>query len=338
MKVLKFIPMILLAGLFACTAVQTVQKIERPSDAPVSMYMHRDKAGLNIDVLIPVKGWEYTSVLSDDGMHYTLVVKNLTRKLGAVDIIRPVLSYKAKQYPSGFKATFDLANRNRLDTYRNESGLHIKLTSLEPDMEAYSMENFGGWADPVKPADSFQGAVEKDGVTEISFDAPADYSEGEAGGRYYLDIYNVKILPGIIKHKGLLETVLSDNKTRLIFKNRQQVCPDDRTLTIGRACAGYSGLSGFKREVTDASESFEFNLHGTPDSVEKTAEGLTAFGFKNTRLFSSVFQRYSGGVYKVEARERDGILWLIFLHDKNLKYRKYYSGDKFFAAFYRGGS
>lgn len=66
-------------------------------------------------------------------------------------------------------------------------------------------------------------------------------------------------------------------------------------------------------------------------------DGLVAFGFKDAKLFSGLFKRYSDGdVYKVEARQKDDMLWLIFLYHNHLKYRKYYSGDKFFVVFYRG--
>lgn len=129
-----------------------------------------------------------------------------------------------------------------------------------------------------------------------------------------------------------------DGKTRLIFKNKVQVCPDENDLILGKACkGGYVGLSGFTREKNEMTESFLFMLPGRPEMKVMQMKGLTAFGFKDTRLFSRVFKRYmDGDVYKVEAREKDGMLWLIFLYEGDLKYRKYYSGDKFFVVFFRG--
>lgn len=80
-----------------------------------------------------------------------------------------------------------------------------------------------------------------------------------------------------------------------------------------------------------------FSLPGRPDMGIRELNGLVAFGFKDTKLFSGLFKRYNDGdVYKVEAREKDGMLWLIFLYKNDLKFRKYYSGDKFFVVFYRG--
>ena len=229
-----------------------------------------------------------------------------------------------------------MASRQKLDTFKSDLGLRIRLTSLEPDMEIYSMENFGGWAEPVYPAHELVTSDEGSGTTVLTFDRPPLYATGEAGGRYYLDVFNVRIGQGIVRYKGLAAVNAGDEKTRLIFRNRTDFCPDDKTITIGKACKGYSGLSGFTRDINAKTESFQFTLPGMPAAETAEREGLTAFGFKDTELFSKVFQRYTdGGVYKVEARRKDGMLWLIFLYDGEMKWRKYYSGDKFFVVFYR---
>jgi hypothetical protein len=328
---------VVVAGVYACAQIEVPVKVEPIKEAYISTSIYRGDGNLNIDILIPEKSWDYTSVLSDDGHYYTIVVKGIERKLGDVNLIRPALSVDRNDYPSGFKLVFKLANRHKLETFRNELGLHIELTALEPDMEMLSMKTFGAWADPEHPASSFKGVDHQEKNTIISFDAPVVYATGEAGGRYYLDIFGVNILSGLIKHKGILATNKLDGKTRLIFKNKVQVCPDEFDLILGKSCTGYVGLSGFTRDKNDKTESFLFMLPGRPEMKVMQIEGMTAFGFKDTRLFSQVFQKYmDGDVYKVEAREKDGMLWLIFLYQGDLKYRKYYSGDKFFVVFFRG--
>ncbi|PLX65948.1 MAG: hypothetical protein C0603_13310 [Denitrovibrio sp.] len=329
--------LVVIAGIYACAQIEVPVKVEPIKDAYVSTSIYRGDGNLNIDILIPEASWDYTSVLSDDGHYYTIVVKDIKRKLGDVNMIRPILSVKRTDYPSGFKLVFNLANRQKLETFKNELGLHIVLTALEPDMEMLAMKTFGAWSDPVHPARKFKGIDHQKMQSIISFDAPPLYATGEAGGRHYLDIFGVDILSGIIKHKGILATNKLDGKTRLIFKNKVQVCPDEFDLILGKSCTGYVGLSGFTREKNAKTESFLFMLPGRPEMKVMQIEGMTAFGFKDTRLFSQVFQQYiDGNVYKVEAREKDGMLWLIFLYNGDLKYRKYYSGDKFFVVFYRG--
>jgi len=338
MKIFKIVLVLLtLLGVYSCVELQAPMADAPILVAPVSTNIFRGDGDLNIEVAIPEKDWGYTSVLSDDGHAYTLVVKDIKRKLGNIDIIRPIKSVDRTEYPSGFKLVFHLVNRHKLETFRNELGLHIRLTALEPDMEMLSMKVFGPWADPQLPAKTFKGAETVDGVTIINFDNPAIYAAGEAGGRQYIDIFGVSILSGIIKHNGLLATNQLEGKTRLIFKNKVQICPDDKNLILGKACRGYTGLSGFTREKNDKTESFLFMLPGRPEMKVMQQDGLVAFGFSDTRLFSKVFQKYNDSyVYKVEAREKDGMLWLIFLYNGDVQYRKYYSGDKFFVVFYRG--
>jgi len=340
MKILRILlALLVIAGVYACTQIEYAVDKNAPIDAPVSIDMYRTGGDLNIELIIPKSGWDYTSVLSNDGLTYTLVLKDLDRAMGEIldiNIIRPITKIERTQYPSGIKLVFHLVNPHVLSTSKNDLGLHVTLTSTSPDMEMVSMKTFGGWADPQNPASTFQGIHDKDGKTTITFDGPVVYSSGKAGGRHYVDIFGVNLLPGIVKHKGLMASNNMNNKTRLIFKNMVKLCPESNRLTIGEGCKGYSSLAGFKREKNDKTESFQFDLPGRPEMSIREMDGLVAFGFKNTRLFSKVLQRYSDGdVYKVEAREKDGILWLVFLYENNLKYRKYYSGDKFFVVFYR---
>lgn len=334
--------LVLSAGIFSCAKMQVPDVpavTEYPEETPASFSFIREDDVLNIQLLIPDSGWDYTSVLSDDGMKYTLVVRGTARKPGHIDIIRPVLSYETSEYPSGFRVIFSLASRHRLHTSANELGLHIKLTAIEPDLEILSMDTFGAWYDPDTPAGIFAGAEEKDGKTEIYFDNPPLYASGEAGGRWYVDIFGVRILGGQVKHKDLKAVNSTPEKTRLIFGRKQQICPQGKTLVIGRSCAGYSGIFDFVREKNDSTESFQFSVAGKPEYKEMVKPGMLAFGFQDTGLFGPVFARYpDGGVYKVETRGRDNMVWLVFLHEKGLNYRKYYSGDKFFVVFYRGES
>lgn len=334
----RYILMILALTLLAWGCVQITPEPKQSSAeaTPVSMSMHRDHCVLNIDVVIPENDWSYTSVLSDDGMTYTLIVKGIHRKLGALSLIRPALSYSKTEYPLGFRIVIKLANRNGLQTIKNSVGLRIKLTAIEPDMEMYSMDTFGPWADPLIPAEKFDGSVKDSSRAVISFDSTPVYASGEAGGRYYLDLFHAHIEPGTVKYKGLIATTHPQGKTRLIFDHEVKFCPKDNTITLGTSCAGYSGLMGFKKDVKGKAESFQFLLPGSPKVHEENMNGLTAFGFSDTKLFSRVFQRYSSGqVYKVEARRKDGMLWLVFLYHGELKHRRYYSGDRFFVVFYK---
>ncbi len=329
---------IIAAGLYSCTQMAAQVKTEPTKEAPISTNIFRGDGTLNIEIAIPQKEWDYTSVLSDDGLNYTIVVQGIQRSLGLLTSYARSCPWTGRFIRAVLSSSSSLPIDINWRPLKNELGLQIRLTALEPDMEMLSMKTFGGWTDPEHPAKSFQGADHQDKTTVISFDAPVVYTVGEAGGRHYLDIFGVNILPGIIKHKGLLATNQLDGKTRLIFKkNKVQVCPDENDLILGKACKGYVGLSGFTREKNEMTESFLFMLPGRPEMKVMQMKGLTAFGFKDTRLFSRVFKRYmDGDVYKVEAREKDGMLWLIFLYEGDLKYRKYYSGDKFFVVFFRG--
>ncbi|PLX70306.1 MAG: hypothetical protein C0602_05705 [Denitrovibrio sp.] len=331
---------IIISAAFSCVQMQPIQEPEAVmKQTPVSVYIYRMGGDLKIEMAIAEKEWDYTSVLSDDGLQYTLVVKNLSSGLGKVDYVRPVIGLDRTDYPSGFKLVFTLASRHKLYASRNDLGLQIVLTALEPDMEILSMNSFGPWASPEIPAATFQGSVTDKDITTVEFDSAPVYAKGESGGRYYLDVFNVSILPGIVKHKGLLATNRMEGKTRFIFGHDVEICPQERTLVLGRECRGYTGLSGFVRDKNEKTESFLFSLPGRPEMSVMEMDGLVAFGFEDTRLFSGLFKRYNDGdVYKVEARRKDGKLWLIFLYKNELKYRKYYSGDKFFVVFYRNES
>lgn len=340
MKYTRLILMaVILTFLSACTETAMLADKSAPAIAPVSMDIYRTNSDLNLDFIIPQKGWEYTSVLSNDGTVYTIVFKNISREIGditPINIIRPILKVEKTQYPSGFKMVFHLSGAHKLSSSRSEVGLHVMLTSQEPDTNLFVMRTFGGWADPQTPAATFQGVMQKDGTTEVRFDNPVIYSMGKAGGRFYLDIFNLDLLPGTVKFKTLLASNNMEGKTRLIFSSPVNVCPGENSLTIGMQCTGYSSLWGFKRDKNDMTESFQFSLPGRPEMTVREGKGLVAFGFDDTKLFSAVLQRFSDGdVYKVEAREKDGKLWLVFLYNGDLKYRKYYSGDKFFVVFYR---
>lgn len=212
--------------LFSCAEVEPVKEPEAVmKGAPVSSYIYRSGGDLIIDMAIPEQGWEYTSLLSDDGITYTLVVKNIKRELGNVEYVRPVIDFEKTKYPSGFKLVFTLASKHQLKTSRTELGLQIVLTALEPDMEMLSMKTFGGWASPMIPAATFQGALSENAVTEIEFDNEPVYATGEAGGRYYLDIFGVNILPGIVKHEGLLATNRLEGKPDLYLKIKWMSVP-----------------------------------------------------------------------------------------------------------------
>jgi hypothetical protein len=340
MKIIRIITVLLaMVILYACTETAIMAEMQAPQDAPVSTDIYRTGGDLNMDFVIPKGGWDYTAVLSNDGLTFTLVVKNLDRPIDEfmkINIIRPILKIEKTQYPSGFKLVFHLSTTHLLSTSRSETGLHVRLTSTRPDTELLSMKTFGGWADPQTPAQTFQGVMQRGGETEVMFDNPVIYSQGTAGGRYYLDIFNVNLLPGTVKYKTLLASNNLNGKTRLIFSEPVSVCPEGNSLTIGKQCAGYSSMWGFRRDKNDKTESFQVSLPGRPEMTVRESDGLAAFGFDDTKLFSKVLQRFNDGdVYKVEVREKDGKLWLVFLYNGDLKYRKYYSGDKFFVVFYR---
>ena len=345
MKIIRFLTFLVAAiVLYSCTETAMMAEIQptadAPKDAPVSADIYRRGADLNIDFVIPKGGWDFTSVLSNDGQEYTLVIKNLDRPIGEfqkINVIRPIERIDTRQYPSGFKLVFHLSTPQQLlSATRTETGLQVRLASVKPDVELLSIKVFGGWADPQTPARTFQGVMKHGDKTEIMFDNPVVYSTGTAGGRYYLDIFNVDILPGTVKYKSLLASNNLEGKNRLIFSEPVTACPEGNSLTIGMKCVGYSSMWGFKREKNDRTESFQVSLPGRPEMTVRESDGLVAFGFDDTMLFSEVLQRFSDGdVYKVEVREKDGKLWLVFLYEGDLKYRKYYSGDKFFVVFYR---
>ena len=338
MNILRFLTIfITLIGFWGCAEVKQVFEKPAPAKTPVSMHAHRSGDVLHLEFAIADSGWDYTSVLSNDGMTYTLVIKDTDRAIGKINYIRPILDVQQKQYPSGFKLVFKLVNKHILSTSKNSSGLSVALTAIEPDVEMLTMRTFGSWADPERPAKQFSGVEYKDGMSQLSFDGTVLYATGEAGGRFFVDIFGMYISQGSVKHKGLAAVNNIDRKTRFIFKNKIDICAEEWMITFGKSCDSYSGLSGFKRLKNEKTESFEFSLPGRPEMKIMEKEHIVAFGFKDTKLFSKVFQRYSdGGVYKVEAREKDGMLWLIFLYNGDLKFRKYYSGDKFFVVFYRG--
>ncbi|ADD67085.1 hypothetical protein Dacet_0285 [Denitrovibrio acetiphilus DSM 12809] len=332
----------LLTCVYACTGFQLKpEPLEPPppppvSENPVTSYVYRIGGDLNIEFAIADDSWDYTAVMSNDGVTFTLVIKDVEREMGDLEVIRPLKSVDKTEYPSGFRLVFHLASRHSAYTLKNDLGLKVVLTALDPDMEILSMNTFGSWADPLRPAEAFQGTFADGGKTTVKFDGPPLYSAGEAGGRNYIDVFGVNIIPGTIKHPALVASNNMDGKTRLIFNKKVDVCPDNYSLIIGEKCKGYSGLSGFRREKNEKTESFEFRLPGRPDMTVREMNGIVAFGFKDAKLFSKVLQRFAVSyVYKVEAREKDGMLWLIFLYNGDLKYRKYYSGDRFFVVFYR---
>jgi hypothetical protein len=306
-------------------------------EAPVTVSMDSDGSELNVYMVIPVSGWNYTAVLNDDGVNCTLIVKDLAVKLGSFDTVRPIIRTKKEIYPSGFKIELTFAGRQSMEVSRNELGLHLKFTALEPDMERLSMTSFGGWAEPVTPASKIL-AGEMHGMTATAvFDRDPIYAAGSAGGRFFVDIFGVVISDGMLKHPKLLSVNRQEGKTRLIFSEKTDICPDENRLHFGVKCPGYSGLTGFVREKNDQTENFSFLLPGSPQMETYEAKGLVAYGFKDTKLFSRVYQRFAeGDVYKVETRMNDGMLWLVFLYTGDVRYRSYYSGDKFFVAFYRG--
>jgi len=325
-------------GLIACVAEKDVKKLPEKSKTPVSFYMSRSGETLNIDVAIPSDKWKFSSHLDDNMLDYNLVITNVWAELGEINEIRPIVNVKTTNYPSGHRVEFKFASKSRVEVKRNDVGLNIKVFSLEPDVERQSMELFGKWQSSLLAARTFAGAeVYRDGSGDIKFDGIPIYAKGKAGGRYYLDIFNVYIPQGSVKAKNLAAVNRLSGKTRLIFKKPFNICPDDKRIVIGKSCQGYSSLYNFGREKNNSSESFLFMLPGRPESRIVEKKGLVAFGFKNTRLFSRGLYRFSDGmVYKVETREKDGMLWLIFLYNGEVKFRKYYSGDKFFVVFYRG--
>jgi hypothetical protein len=310
---------------------------EKPAPTPLSSHLYRTEGVLNIEFAIPSEDWDYSSHLDDSGLVYTLVIKGVKAPLGKINLIRPAIGLKTREYPSGHKIEITLANKSRLEAVKTKIGLHVKLIAIEPDMEMLSMDMFGGWADPHLPAKTFYGVNSESKNTEIEFDNMPVYATGESGGRYYLDIFGVKIPYGAVKADNIAAVNRHENKTRLIFTKPFNICPEGKTLEIGRECKGYSSLYNFQREMNDRSESFLFMLPGRPPMEIKTMKGLVAFGFKDTTLFSKGLYRFDDGmVYKVEAREKDGLLWLVFLLNREAEFRKYYSGDQFFVVFYRG--
>lgn len=278
----------------------------------------------------------YYFSMDNNTKKFTIDVTGSKFKLGHTNLVRPISGVKTSVIENGLRLVLTMGTT---ETFKYESipwGLKFTMTSQEPDMEAVSMDRYGGWTDSNLGASNLTGIDTQGQISTLNFDGMPRYAQGNDGGRYYLDIYGVYIPQGNIRLSNVTATSSQEDKTRIFFKQRPDICPTGNTMLIGQQCTGYGSIFGFKKEKKNGNESFSFTFVGNPQVTERTDDNITAFGFKNMKLFGNGLNRYNDdNVYKMETRSSEGLTWLVFLHQPGMKYKKYINGDKFFVVFYK---
>lgn len=336
-SMIKRLLLLVFCVIFAsCAVINRV--VEPPKPEPLSVDVSTVKNGnimvMNIKVSKP--DWEYMAGLSKDGRKAVVILRNNTFKLNSQELTRPISKMDVTEAENVLKLEIYLGNRNKMTEKAEGDSLQLTFRALEPDMEEVAMELFGKWTDPLLSASRLLGIDNGSDVSVIKMNSTPAYGAGTAGNKNYLDIYGVRIPEGNLKHDSLSAVNSVKGKTRLIFKNGAKFCPDKFNMVIGRQCGGYNSLLSLKKEINGTNESFEFILTGRPQVMEKRQKGMTAFGMKNVKVFGEGVRRYEDEqVYKVETRKKDGIIWLVFLHEPELRSKTYFSGDNFFVVFYR---
>ena len=323
--------------LFSCAIPQEVlsEFNKKPAPAQVDVSADRDGMITRIDIAVGSQDFDYTAEMSKNGRKAVVIIKNGLFKMGSQALCRPISKMNVTESEQAIKFEIYLAGKSELSAERMNNWVRLTFRAMEPDMEMVAMETYGSWIRPLLGAYEYKGVDNGGGRSVIRLNSYPAYATGRAGGRYYLDVYGVRIPAGNVKYSGLTGSTMPEGKSRLLFSSAPDFCVKDFNITLGKRCAGYSSLFDFRKEVKNGSESFSCTLTGQPQVMERSMKGLTAFGMRNVRLFGSGMDRYDDEkVYKVETREKDGITWLVFLHEPEMRYKTYFSGDRFFVVFY----
>lgn len=320
----------------SCALIEQRAEIQQKPPVQVDIASAKNGSIMIMTVKSSNPDFEYMADLSRSGRKAVVIMKNQNFVMGNKDLSRPVSGFEVTEAENSIKFEIYLANRNSMTQENLPEGFRLFFRALEPDMEEVAMELFGRWTDPQLSASRLIGVDNGSDVSVIKMNSTPAYGAGTSGNKNYLDIFGVRIPEGNLKHDSLKAVNSVKGKTRLIFKNGAKFCPEGFNMIIGRQCGGYNSLLSLEKEITGDNESFQFILTGRPQVMEKRQKGMTAFGMKNVRVFGEGVRRYDEDkVYKVETRKKDGIVWLVFLHEPELRSRTYFNGDNFFVVFYR---
>ncbi|WP_303850630.1 hypothetical protein [Seleniivibrio woodruffii] len=294
---------------------------------------------LTVDFNHDSKTKKFISEIDETGKNIVIRTENIGVYIIKSEVAHPLVNVQPWLAANGdYMVKMRLALKCSMTRVETGSGFRLIFKILEPDYEMSAMQKFGSWVSAYTAATRLAGVKNGKTSTVLTFDGVPVYSKGNNGRADYVDIYGVRIPAGNVKYDGVVSTAILDGKSRLIFRDGADICIEDRKMTVGRSCAGYTSLFGMTKEKKNGNEKFMFRLTGRPDITVKTFKGVTGLGIKNMRLFGTGIVRFDGdAVFKTEVRESGGLMWIIFIHDPAYKFRRFFSsGDMLNVVFYKG--